>query len=107
MHRATNVNAKDHRGITPMMMAARLNSINMIEELIEADADINAADNEGRSKVICWQLIHLQCTHFKENHKSAHFQQFTKRQLFLQMFIRKICIKFVSAISHFYQGPIS
>ena len=49
MHRATNVDAKDHRGITPMMMAARLSSINIIEELIEANADINAADKEGKS----------------------------------------------------------
>ena len=32
-----------------MMMAARLSSINIIEELIEANADINAADKEGKS----------------------------------------------------------
>ena len=48
MHRATNVDAKDNRGITPMMMAARLQVIDMIGELIDANADINAADKEGR-----------------------------------------------------------
>lgn len=37
-----------HDGCTPMILAARLAIEGMVEELINADADINAVDDSGR-----------------------------------------------------------
>lgn len=44
-HRATNLNARMHDGTTPLILAARLAIEGMVEDLIQADADINASDN--------------------------------------------------------------
>jgi Notch-like protein len=48
-HRATNLNAKTNDGTTPLILAARLAIEGMVEELINADADINASDDNGKS----------------------------------------------------------
>ena len=38
-----------HDGTTPLILAARLATEGMVEDLINADADINAADNSGKT----------------------------------------------------------
>jgi hypothetical protein len=38
-----------HDGTTPLILAARLAIEGMVEDLINADADINAADNSGKT----------------------------------------------------------
>lgn len=38
-----------HDGTTPLILAARLAIEGMVEDLINADADINAADNNGKT----------------------------------------------------------
>jgi len=48
-NRATNLNARTHDGTTPLILAARLAIEGMVEDLITADADINAADNSGKT----------------------------------------------------------
>lgn len=48
-NRATNLNARMHDGTTPLILAARLAIEGMVEDLINADADINAADNSGKA----------------------------------------------------------
>lgn len=48
-NRATNLNARMHDGTTPLILAARLAIEGMVEDLINADADINAADNSGKT----------------------------------------------------------
>jgi len=48
-HRATNLNAKTYDGTTPLILAARLAIEGMVEDLIQADADINASDENGKS----------------------------------------------------------
>lgn len=48
-HRATNLNAKAYDGTTPLILAARLAIEGMVEELIQAEADINASDENGKS----------------------------------------------------------
>lgn len=48
-NRATNLNARTHDGTTPLILAARLAIEGMVEDLINADADINAADNSGKT----------------------------------------------------------
>jgi len=48
-HRATNLNAKTYDGTTPLILAARLAIEGMVEELIQAEADINASDDNGKS----------------------------------------------------------
>lgn len=48
-NRATNLNARMNDGTTPMILAARLAIEGMVEELINADADINAADDHGKT----------------------------------------------------------
>ena len=47
--RATNLNARMHDGTTPLILAARLTVEGMVESLITAQADINAADNAGKT----------------------------------------------------------
>lgn len=47
-NRATNLNARMHDGTTPLVLAARLAIEGMVEILINADADINAADDHGK-----------------------------------------------------------
>ena len=49
-NRSTNLNAKTHDGTTPMILAARLAIEGLVEELINADADINAMDEYGTTK---------------------------------------------------------
>ena len=46
-NRQTNLNAKMHDGTTPLIYAARLAVEDFIEELLQADADVNAADDAG------------------------------------------------------------
>ena len=46
-NRATKVNAQMHDGTTPLMLAVRLAVEGMVEELINADADVNASDAQG------------------------------------------------------------
>ena len=48
-NRATNLNAKTADGTTPLILAARLAIESMVEQLIEADAEINLADEGGRT----------------------------------------------------------
>lgn len=48
-NRSTNLNARQHDGTTPMILAARLAMEGMVEELINADADINAIDDLGKT----------------------------------------------------------
>ena len=48
-NRATNLNSRMHDGTTPLILAARLAIEGMVEDLINADADINAADNSGKT----------------------------------------------------------
>lgn len=42
-----------HDGTTPLILAARLAVEGMVEELVNAEADINAADDHGKL-VICF-----------------------------------------------------
>ena len=49
-NRSTNLNAKTHDGTTPMILAARLAIEGLVEELINADADINAMDEYGMNE---------------------------------------------------------
>ena len=44
-----DVNAKNAEGLTPLHVAAFLDSDRAIEELIAKGGDVNAADNEGRT----------------------------------------------------------
>jgi len=46
-NRTTKVNAQMHDGTTPLMLAVRLAVEGMVEELINADADVNACDAQG------------------------------------------------------------
>lgn len=48
-NRATNLNARMHDGTTPLILAARLAIEGMVEDLINADADINVPDNSGKT----------------------------------------------------------
>ena len=48
-HRATNLNAKTYDGTTPLILAASVAIEGMVEELIQAEADINASDENGKS----------------------------------------------------------
>jgi ankyrin repeat protein len=47
-HRAANVNARMLDGTTPLILAARLAVEGTVKELINAGADINAADEYGK-----------------------------------------------------------
>lgn len=47
--RATNLNSRMHDGTTPLILAARLAIEGMVEDLITAEADINASDNSGKT----------------------------------------------------------
>ncbi len=49
-NRNTNVNARMNDGTTPMILAARLAIEAMVEELIAANADVNATDEYGKPK---------------------------------------------------------
>jgi len=46
-NRATELDAKTSDGTTPMIFAARLAVEGMVEELINAQADVNALDDHG------------------------------------------------------------
>ncbi len=48
-NRATNLNAKMHDGTTPLVLSARLAIEGMVDHLVTAQADINAADNSGKT----------------------------------------------------------
>lgn len=48
-NRATNLNSRMKDGTTPLILAARLAIEGMVEDLITADADINAADDYGKT----------------------------------------------------------
>ena len=48
-NRYTNLDAKTNDGTTPLMLAARLAIEGMVEALIEANADVNAADEKGKT----------------------------------------------------------
>ena len=48
-NRATNLNAKAYDGTTPLILAARLAIEEMVDGLINAESDINAPDNNGKT----------------------------------------------------------
>lgn len=48
-NRATNLNSRMHDGTTPLILAARLATEGMVEDLIIAEADINMTDNSGKT----------------------------------------------------------
>lgn len=48
-HRATNLNARTYDGTTPLILAARLSCEGMLSELIQAEADVNACDDKGKT----------------------------------------------------------
>ena len=48
-NRYTNLDAKTYDGTTPLMLAARLAIEGMVEALIEANADVNIADENGKT----------------------------------------------------------
>ncbi|CAG08131.1 unnamed protein product, partial [Tetraodon nigroviridis] len=48
-NRATDLDARMHDGTTPLILAARLAVEGMVEELINCHADVNAADDFGKS----------------------------------------------------------
>ena len=48
-NRMTNVNARQNDGATALTLVARLAIEGMMQELITADADVNAADTYGKS----------------------------------------------------------
>ncbi|XP_013776460.2 neurogenic locus Notch protein-like [Limulus polyphemus] len=48
-NRATNLNCRMYDGTTPLILAARLAIEGMVEDLVSADADINAADDLGKT----------------------------------------------------------
>jgi len=48
-----------HDGTTPLMLAVRLAVEGMVEELINADADVNAADAQGEFLGCCF--VGLRC----------------------------------------------
>ena len=57
-NRSTNLNARMHDGTTPLILACRLAMEGMVEDLINADADINATDNNGR-KIVNFDCISI------------------------------------------------
>ena len=48
-NRYTNLDAKSNDGTTPLMLAARMAIEGMVEALIEANADVNIADDMGKT----------------------------------------------------------
>jgi Notch-like protein len=48
-NRATNLNAKTFDGTTPLILAARLAIEGVVEQLIEAEVDVNCADDHGKT----------------------------------------------------------
>ena len=46
--RRTNLNARMNDGATPLMIAVRLDIQGTVEELLQRDVDINAADDNGK-----------------------------------------------------------
>jgi len=48
-NRATNLNARMNDGTTPLILAARYQMEGMLEHLITAQCDVNAADNSGKT----------------------------------------------------------
>ena len=48
-NRTTQVNARMNDGTTPLILAARLAIEGMVEDLINADADVNATDDYGKT----------------------------------------------------------
>ena len=59
-HHVSNVNARMLDGTTPLILAARLAMEETIEELINANADINAPDDYGKcGKIISIVLVEL------------------------------------------------
>ncbi|XP_017487603.1 PREDICTED: neurogenic locus notch homolog protein 2-like, partial [Rhagoletis zephyria] len=47
--RKTDFNAQTHDGTTPLILAARMNSEGMVEELVKAGAELNMVDESGRT----------------------------------------------------------
>jgi len=48
-NRATNLNSKTFDGTTPLILAARLAIEGVVEQLIEAEVDVNSADDQGKT----------------------------------------------------------
>ena len=48
-NRATNLNARTNDGTTPLILAARLAVEGTVEDLINAEAEINATDEYGKT----------------------------------------------------------
>ena len=70
-NRATKVNAQMHDGTTPLMLAVRLAVEGMVEELINADADVNNSDAQGIAVSQSHQFYHrLQITDLQRLHSS-------------------------------------
>ncbi|XP_022235577.1 neurogenic locus Notch protein-like [Limulus polyphemus] len=53
-NRATNLNARMHDGTTPLILASRLAIEGMVEDLINAEADLNASDDAGTLDIELW-----------------------------------------------------
>ncbi len=73
-NRTTNLNARMHDGTTPLNMAARLAIEGMVEDLINADADVNAADEYGklyRSDKVCKIVAFPHCNLCRVMHVSV------------------------------------
>jgi ankyrin repeat protein len=49
---AKNTGAPDDRGRTPLMLAASIGSVDAMKVLMEAGADVNAADNFGATPLM-------------------------------------------------------
>lgn len=49
LEKGANVNATDFHSMSPLMYAAKENKLELVKRLIEAGADVNHADEEGRS----------------------------------------------------------
>ena len=56
-HHVTNINARMVDGTTPLILAARLAVEDTVKELINSDADINAADEYG--ECFAKNLVHV------------------------------------------------
>lgn len=48
----SNVNAKDEKGVTPLMAASLLGHIEVVRALLAAKADVNAKDDEGTTALV-------------------------------------------------------
>jgi Notch-like protein len=76
-----------HDGTTPLILAARLAIEGMVEDLINADADINAADNSGKT-ALHWAAAvnNVDAVNILLAHGANRDAQDDKVYMFLEMF---------------------